>query len=69
MQLTAIAANPIPELSFVITGSRQHINVRNRTISPSVWIVWLRRCFKYHNGSVAHMPAMAGALLRPISRR
>ena len=39
MQLRAIAANPVPEFSPVITGSRQLARVRKRTVSPSVWIV------------------------------
>lgn len=48
MQLRAIAANPVPEFSPVITGSRQLARVRKRTVSPSVWIVWLRRCLDAH---------------------
>ena len=35
MQLRAIAANPVPEFSPVITGSRQLARVRKRTVSPS----------------------------------
>ena len=55
MQLRAIAANPVPEFSPVITGSRQLARVRKRTVSPS--------------GSVMHMPVTAGTQLMPISRR
>lgn len=36
MLLSAMAANPIPELSFVITGSRQITSVRKRSVRPSV---------------------------------
>ena len=69
MQLRAIAANPVPEFSPVITGSRQLARVRKRTVSPSVWIVWLRRCLRHQSGSVMHMPVTAGTQLMPISRR
>lgn len=36
MLLSAMAANPIPELSFVITDSRQITKVRKRSVRPSV---------------------------------